>query len=70
MCTAIPMRLISRVGWNGVVKVDGVRCEVNLRLLSKVEIGDYVLVHAGCAIEKLDLQAAKETIESIREMIR
>lgn len=70
MCRAIPMQLISRVGWNGIVAINGIRREVNLRLLPKVEIGDYVLVHAGCAIEKIDLQATHETLELIRVMIR
>lgn len=63
------MRLISRVGWNGTVEVDGVRYEANLRLLPWVEIGDYVLVHAGFAIQKLDPKAARETLETIKAMI-
>lgn len=67
MCRALPMKLIARSGVSGgMVELDGVRREVNLRLLPQVEIGDYVLEHAGFAIQKLDPQAALETLELIR----
>lgn len=70
MCIAIRMRLISRIGWNGVVAIDGIQREVNLRLLPQVEVGEYVLVHAGFAISKVDPQVTRETLEIIREIIR
>lgn len=70
MCTAILAQLISRIGYSGIVEVDGVRCKANLRLLPQVEVGEYVLVHAGFAIQKVDPQATRETLELIRKVIR
>lgn len=69
MCVAIPMRVVSIEGHQAMVEVDGVRREVNLRLLPQVEPGEYVLVHAGFAIQRVDPQAAQETLELIREVL-
>lgn len=69
MCVAIPMRVVSIEGHQAMVEVDGVRREVNLRLLPQVEPGEYVLVHAGFAIQRVDPQAARETLELIREVL-
>lgn len=69
MCIAVPMRVVALVGFDGVVEMQGVRKEVNFRLLPQVEPGDYVLVHAGYAIEKIDLQAAFETLELLKEFL-
>ncbi|MBI1986976.1 MAG: HypC/HybG/HupF family hydrogenase formation chaperone [Nitrospinae bacterium] len=69
MCVAIPMRVVSIEGHHAMVEVDGVRREVNLRLLPQVEPGEYVLVHAGFAIQRVDPQAAQETLELIREIL-
>lgn len=69
MCVAIPMRVVSIEGHQAMVEVDGVRREVSLRLLPQVEPGEYVLVHAGFAIQRVDPQAAQETLELIREVL-
>ncbi len=53
----------------GTVDVDGVKREVSLLLLEDSKIGDYVIVHAGFAISKLDESAAMESLEAIREAI-
>jgi hydrogenase expression/formation protein HypC len=65
---AVPMRLIEKRGDLGVVELGGVRREVSLQLLDEVEVNDYVIVHAGFAIERLDEDVARETLELFKAM--
>jgi hydrogenase expression/formation protein HypC len=51
-----------------ICEIDGVRRNASLMMLDSVEVGDYVLIHAGFAIEKLDLEEAEKTLEIFREM--
>ena len=62
MCLAIPMKLIKIEENTGIVELSGVKKEVSLTLLSKVEIGDYLIIHAGFAIERLNEKEAKKTL--------
>ncbi len=62
MCLAIPMKLISIEGNKGVVELSGVKKEISLNLLNNVEIGDYLIIHAGFAIEKLNEEEANKTL--------
>ena len=68
MCLAIPMKVIEVKGTSGVVGAGNIRREVDLQFLDKVSIGDYVIVHAGFAIQKLDEEDALETLEIFKEM--
>lgn len=61
MCIAIPIEVVEICNEEGIVQYKGVRMKVNIVLLEDVVIGDYVLVHAGCAIEKLDKEQGKIT---------
>ena len=55
MCLAVPMLLVRiRDDGRGVADLDGARYEVNLDLVEAPSVGDYVIVHAGFAIERLD----------------
>ena len=67
MCLAIPMRLIERNDFDGVVELDGVRRSVSLMLLPEAEVGSHVLIHAGYAIGAIDEQEAQTTLELLRE---
>jgi len=62
MCLAIPMKLISIEADKGVVELSGVKKEISLNLLKEVEIGDYLIIHAGFAIEKLNEEEANKTL--------
>ena len=62
MCLAIPMKLISIKGNKGEVELSGVKKEISLDLLKEVKIGDYLIIHAGFAIEKLNEEEAKKTL--------
>jgi hydrogenase expression/formation protein HypC len=70
MCLGIPMLILERSGNDAVVESGGVRKSVRLDLLDAASIGDYVLIHAGYAIEKLDTAEALETLELIRQVYR
>lgn len=70
MCLAIPMQIVEIKDKKGIVEVGGVKREVGLQLLKQVKIGDYVIVHAGFAIQILDEKEAKETIALFEEMER
>lgn len=73
MCLAIPGRVVAiaeGTGFDrrGTVDYDGVRQEVALAYLPEVQIGDYVLVHVGFAITKLDTAEAERILREIREL--
>ncbi|WP_297092754.1 HypC/HybG/HupF family hydrogenase formation chaperone [Thermococcus sp.] len=68
MCLAVPGRVIEIKGKVAVVDFGGVRREVRLDLLPNVEVGDYVIVHTGFAIEKLDEKRALEILEAWAEV--
>ena len=69
MCLGVPMKIISRDGDSIVAEVDGVQKEANIMLLSEeVKLGDYVIVHAGFAISRLDEAYAQETIRLMKEI--
>jgi hydrogenase expression/formation protein HypC len=68
MCLGIPAKVV-QVDDSGLGKVDylGMRVKTNFTLLEEVKKGDWVIVHAGFAISKLDEAEAKETLELLRE---
>ncbi|MCK5328469.1 MAG: HypC/HybG/HupF family hydrogenase formation chaperone [Candidatus Latescibacteria bacterium] len=70
MCLAVPMRLVRREGDFGVAEVGGIEREIGLQLVDEVAVGDFVIVHAGFAIQKLDEEAAQETLALFEEMAR
>jgi hydrogenase expression/formation protein HypC len=51
------------------IDVEGVQREASLLLLEDARVGDYVIVHAGFAIQKLDEAAARQTLDLLREAI-
>ncbi len=68
MCLAIPGRIIEIEGKTAVVDFGGVKREVRLDLLPEVKVGDYVIVHTGFAIERLDEERALEILEAWAEV--
>lgn len=69
MCLAIPSRVVSIKDSIAVIDVDGVRREASLLLLDDVNVGDYVIVHAGFAINRIDEDAARETLKELRNLV-
>jgi hydrogenase expression/formation protein HypC len=68
MCLGIPMKVVERNGNDAVVESGGVLKEARLDLLQDVAVGDYVLIHAGYAIEKVDSAEALETLALLRKV--
>ncbi len=68
MCLAIPMKIIHIEGALATAEVDGVTRQARLDLLPEAGIGDFVLIHAGLAISRLDPEDAAETLALMREM--
>ena len=64
MCLAIPMKVVEIEGAMAIVEHDGVRQKITIALCPGVDVGNYVIVHAGCAIEVMDKTAARESIET------
>ncbi|MDM8300323.1 HypC/HybG/HupF family hydrogenase formation chaperone [Collinsella tanakaei] len=69
MCLAVPGKIVSMTqDGSAVADMLGARREVSLRLVPDAALGDYVLVHAGFAIQVIDPQEAAETIALMREL--
>ena len=63
MCLAIPARIVElRPGAQGLVDLGGVRKEISLELIEDAAVGDYVIVHVGYALSKLDPDEAARTL--------
>ena len=61
MCIAVPGRIEEVLENDAIVNYNGVKIKVNIMFIEDPKIGDYVLVHAGCAIQKIDEDYAIET---------
>lgn len=71
MCLAVPLKVLSVNHPVATVDIYGATREVSLLLLpDDIRVGDYVLVHAGFAIQKIDEDAARETLDLLDEMAR
>ena len=66
MCLGIPMKVIELRGDEGLVAAGGLRRKANFSLRKSARIGDYVLVHAGFAIEKVKNDEAKKTLRALK----
>jgi hydrogenase expression/formation protein HypC len=69
MCLAIPSKIIKIQNNMATIDVEGVQRQASLLLLEDARVGDYVIVHAGFAIQKLDEASAQETLDLLREAI-
>lgn len=67
MCLAIPSKIVEIENNMGTIDVDGVKGKVSLLLLEDPKVGDYVIVHAGFAIQRIDEEAAIETLKILRK---
>ncbi len=70
MCLAVPARVTAVEGEDAVLDYGGIRRKANISLLSDVKVGDYVLVHVGYAISRMDEEDALETLKLWDEMLR
>jgi hydrogenase expression/formation protein HypC len=68
MCLAVPLRIVRIEGTMAEVELGGVLRQVSLVLTPEAQVGDYVLVHTGFAISRLDEQEAQETLALFAEL--
>lgn len=68
MCLAIPVRVVEKKGDDAaIVDLSGIRKEISLALVDGVEVGDYVILHVGYALTRLDPVEAENTLRLFRE---
>ena len=68
MCLAIPMKIKKLNGEFAEVESGRLIRTINIQMIADIKVGDYVLVHAGFAIQKLDPESAKETLRMVDEI--
>ncbi len=67
MCLAIPMKIIDIEGLNATVEIGGTKRDIRLDIVDKMpNISDYVIVHAGFAIHRIDENEAEAILEDLR----
>jgi hydrogenase expression/formation protein HypC len=67
MCLAIPSKIVKIENNMATIDVDGVKREASLLLVENPEVGDYVIVHAGFAINKINEEDALESLKLLKE---
>ena len=68
MCLAVPAKIVERTEYMATVEISGVTRQVSMILLPEAAIGDYVLVHAGFAIQAIDEEEAERTLALFKEL--
>lgn len=68
MCLAVPFRIVSIDGDDAVAESLGVVKKIKINFIREPKAGDYVMVHAGFAIERLKSEEAEADIEAFREL--
>ena len=69
MCLAVPSKIVDIKDTVATVDVEGVQRETSIMLLDDAKVGDYVIVHAGFAISKVDEESARQTLQDMRTML-
>lgn len=68
MCLAIPVKVVKIKGTLAEVDMSGVKRQADIRFLENIKPGDYILLHAGFAIEKIDEKEAQETLKLLKDV--
>ena len=69
MCLAVPGKVLRIDGNKGIVEIGNIKREVFMHLVPDAVVDEYVLVHAGCAIQKVDEDEAKITLDIFKELL-
>jgi hydrogenase expression/formation protein HypC len=70
MCLAVPVKVLRIDGLRALVELGGLARQVSIMLVPDTRVGDYVLLHAGFAIQKLDEREAEETLSLFAELAK
>lgn len=68
MCLAVPLQIVKIEKNFAIAKAGTLRRKINIEMLDNLKKGDYCLVHAGFAIQKIDRAAAKETLSLLKKI--
>ncbi|MCX7927038.1 MAG: HypC/HybG/HupF family hydrogenase formation chaperone [Candidatus Omnitrophica bacterium] len=68
MCLAIPVKILKIKGNTAIADFWGIQKQIDVRLVADVRVGDYVLVHAGFAIEKINKTQARKNLELLKNI--
>jgi hydrogenase expression/formation protein HypC len=68
MCLGIPVKIVQKQGKEGIAEFKGVKKRISLELLDNVRVGDFVILHAGFAIQRLDEKEALETLNLFEKL--
>ncbi|OIP38054.1 hypothetical protein AUJ95_07260 [Candidatus Desantisbacteria bacterium CG2_30_40_21] len=68
MCLGIPVKIMKISDSLAVVEIGGVKRQASLALVEDVRVGDYVILHAGFAIQKVDEDDARESLRLLEEI--
>lgn len=69
MCLGVPMQVKSIENDMALCEIDGVQREASLMMIDGVTVGDFVLIHAGFAIERIDEDEAQLTLDALRSAL-
>jgi len=68
MCLAVPAKIIQLLKEEmGIVELEGLQKEISLALVPEAQIGDYVIVHVGFALSRMDQQDAEKTLQTLEQ---
>ena len=68
MCLAVPMKIVEVKGDEGFVESSGLKRKADFSLIKSPKIGEYVLLHAGFAIERIKDKEAQKTLKALKSM--
>ena len=68
MCLAVPMKVLNIEGEFALAESGGLKKRINVQLLKSLKIGEYVIVHAGFAIQKIDTKDAQKTLRELKKV--
>ncbi len=68
MCLAVPARIVELQDEMATIEVDGVRRSVSTLLVPDLQVGDYIITHAGFALQRVDEDQAQESIRLLRQL--
>ena len=69
MCLAVPMKIVEIKGDEGFVESSGLKRKANFSLIKSPKLGEYVLLHAGFAIEKVNEKEAQKTLKTLKKIV-
>lgn len=69
MCIAVPVEVLEVREHEALISFGGVKKNINIDLVCDVKVGEYVLLHAGCAIQKIDKEEAEKTLEIFKALV-